>query len=81
MGLPPLQGPLREAPYGGGTVLTGRVPYGKGPLREGWLPSQKRTTKRLTGRHGKLFTGRDGPYEKESKTQNPTDEPTQFFKT
>ena len=51
-----------------GSPLRGRDgPYGKGPLREGWLPSQKRTTKRLTGRlgsHGKPLTRRDGPYGK-----------------
>ena len=69
-----LQGPLREAPYGEGRSLregslTGRVPYG---LREGWLPSQKKTTKRLTGRlpftgsplRGRtVLTKRAGPYE------------------
>ena len=81
--LPPLRGlspsltgpPYGKAPYGealregwaltgnplrGGTVLTGRagVLYG---------PSQRRTTKRLTGGqgpYGKPLTRRDGPYEK-----------------
>ena len=59
--------PLREAPYGEGRSLReGPALTGEGPLR-GRFPSQKRTTKRLTGRlssYGKPLTGRDGPYGK-----------------
>ena len=53
-------GPLREAPYGEGRSL--REGPGRGALR-----SQRKTTKRLTGRlspYGKPLTGRDGPYGK-----------------
>ena len=49
-------GPLQEAPYEEGRSL-----------REGPGPSQRRKTKRLTGRqgpYGKPLTRRDGPYEK-----------------
>ena len=53
-------GPLREAPYGEGRSL--REGLGRGALR-----SQRRTTKRLTGRlspYGNPLTGKDGPYGK-----------------
>ena len=57
---------LMGSPLRGGTVLTRRA----GPLREGpgslTGSSQRRTTKRLTGRqaYGKPLTGRNGPYGK-----------------
>ena len=62
---------LTGNPLRGGTVLTGRA----GPLREGpgsLGPSQRRTTKRLTGRqgpYGKPLTGRNGPYGKARSLQ------------
>ena len=67
-------GPLRGAPYEKGRSLReGPVLMGE-PLR-GWVPSQRRTTKRLTGRlgpYGKPLTGRDGTYGKgRSLRENP----------
>ena len=57
---------LTGNPLRGGTVLTKKAPYGegRGALR---VPSQRRTTKRLTGRLGpcgKPLTERDDPYGK-----------------
>ena len=63
---------LTGSPLRGGTVLTGRA----GPSREGPGSlkghSQRRTTKRLTGRqgrYGKRLTGRNGPYGKARSLQ------------
>ena len=68
----PRAGPFLDLlPFKGPFSLTG-APYEEGrSLREGpgshTGPSQRRTTKRLTGRqgpYGKPLTRRDGPYEK-----------------